>query len=619
MGPPQRLDVFLAGYAPFDSLDPASLTRIADAATVERYRRGDLVLDAFVTPTTAVCVVLSGRVDVWNDPDEVRSAADERLSTGAVFGYSAMLTERRVGPRAVAATEAVVAAVPGELVAPAFASRRGARFLADRLSAAGRQGADQPGFSLAEDLVTARPLVVSADDSVEQVAASMTRREAPYAAVDLGDGRFAILTDAVLRRGVVAAGRPLSTPVGEVARFPVSTVQRGDPAVDALILMLDHDEDVVLVAEPDHSLYGALLPMDFVVSPVTAGVSLREQLSRASSTEELVKGARRVPAVLAELLDRGLASGNVVTVYSVMVDTIVRRAIDIVLRGNPDVDPAGFTWIALGSNGRREAVLSSDVDSAVALDDGVAPAQAHRYREVFASVHGVLTGAGLSGDGHGVTAANPRYCLTNEQWRAGARAWVSAPDKDNGAIMTSLLLDGRPIYGDPGLGVVTQMMAELRGYPGALRLLLEQSLSNRARLRSMKEMLTRRPGVFDLKNHAVVPLVNLARWVSLSARSPVTSTPERLLAAAGSTMLPQAQARALVDSFEALQRIRLRYQLRQVDRGEQPTDLLAMDRLTPIDRSVVAQAVHEIAAVQRRMANVAAYSLPEDWAAPVRS
>ena len=65
-----------------------------------------------------------------------------------------------------------------------------------------------------------------------------------------------------------------------------------------------------------------------------------------------------------------------------------------------------------------------------------------------------------------------------------------------------------------------------------------------------------------------------------------------------------------------LQRLRLRYQLRQYRAGEQPTDVVTLKRLSPLDRSVVAQAVREIAAVQRRMDNVSHYVAVEEWASP---
>jgi CBS domain-containing protein len=56
-----------------------------------------------------------------------------------------------------------------------------------------------------------------------------------------------------------------------------------------------------------------------------------------------------------------------------------------------------------------------------------------------------------------------------------------------------------------------------------------------------------------------------------------------------------------------LQKIRLTYQVAQLDHGEKATDVLTMSRLSPLDRSLVGQAVREVSAVQRRMENMSHY------------
>jgi CBS domain-containing protein len=146
-----------------------------------------------------------------------------------------------------------------------------------------------------------------------------------------------------------------------------------------------------------------------------------------------------------------------------------------------------------------------------------------------------------------------------------------------------------------------------------LRILLHQALQPRARLRSVRALLSRRQEPFDLKEHALAPIVNLARWAALSVGSSALNTIDRLRTTSGSAILPQEQADTLIEIFEVLQRLRLRTQLAQLDAGESPSDRVSIDRLSPIDRSVIGQAVREIAAVQRRAANLAASAPPEAW------
>jgi CBS domain-containing protein len=613
---PADLAAFLAKYPPFDSLGPSALDAIAQGSRRDRFADGDLILDAFRNPSVEVFVVLEGHVHLWNDADRRAEGPDEVVAPGGVFGFSAMLTERSIGPRAVAAGEVVVARIPAALAAPVFTSRRGARFLAEIMfSARGRVPA-APTYSLVDDLIVRPPIVVEPTTPVVEVAQRMTAEGQPYAVVRLEAGRFGLVTDSLLRARVLVEGQPPSSPAHSVMDTSAPIARLGDSAAEALLLLLDRDAEFLLVTDRAGQLRGIVCPRDFAISPTTAGVSLHEQLRRASSVEDLACHAAGIPAMLGDLLSRGLASDRVIAVYSAVVDTLVRRAIGFVFARHPELSVDAFTWLSLGSNGRREAVLSSDVDSAAAFDDSVSDAEIARYRAAFGEVYEVLARAGISGDEHGATARHALFARTNAAWRAAGEEWKAAPAEHNGAMMASLLVDGRPIHGDPGLPAVTRVFGDLRRHPGTMRLLLQESLSKRAKLRPMRHILARQPDTFDIKRHALLPVVNIARWAALSVGSAALPTTERLRAASGSAMMPDEHANTLIEVFGVLQRLRLRYQLMQHRAGDRPSDLITMSRMSSIDRSVIAQAVREISSVQRRMDNISQFVPAEAWASP---
>ena len=233
------------------------------------------------------------------------------------------------------------------------------------------------------------------------------------------------------------------------------------------------------------------------------------------------------------------------------------------------------------------------------------------YRLAFVEILELLDRAGLHSDSHGASAGRRVFARSNAEWRDAARSWLAAPTEHQGAMMTSLLVDGRPIHGDPGLTEVNRVFADLRAHPGTMRLLLTESLAKRAKQRSIRDLLAGRGDTFDIKHHALLPIVNIGRWAALTVGSGLLPTVERLRAASGSAMLPDRQAGILVEVFEVLQRLRLDWQLGQVRNDEAPTDILSMAELSPLDRSVIAEAVREIAAVQRRMDNIAQF-VPAD-------
>ncbi|WP_296394482.1 DUF294 nucleotidyltransferase-like domain-containing protein [Williamsia sp.] len=485
----------------------------------------------------------------------------------------------------------------------------GARFLAGKLQLPRRREAASPRGGTVDELIRTAPVVGTDDMTVAQAARLMTERNRDYVVIPRADHTFGVLTDADIRSRVVAAGEQPDIPVAHVMTPRARTIVTGTPAADALMQILEHDLTCLPVVDPAGRLLGAVGPGDFISAPGGASVSLRNQIGRANSRTALYEQAQRMPFVVADLVRRGQPSHEVTAVLSLVHDAVVRRALELALADHPELDGDKLTWLSLGSNARREAVLSSDVDSAVAFDESIADRdEIARYLVAFAEVDDILRGCGLRIDANGAIASSALFARTHAQWRAAAAEWLRNPLENKGMIMTSLMLDGRPIWGDRGLSGVAEVFGDLRSHPGTLRLLLAESLSTKARIRSMRDVLARRGGTFDIKAHALTPLVNIARWASLSVESLELDTRSRLRVAAGSPMLTEDNARVLIEVFDVLQKIRIDYQVAQLDQREAAGDILTMRRLSPLDRSLVAQGVREVSAIQRRMTNLSHYT-----------
>jgi CBS domain-containing protein len=138
-------------------------------------------------------------------------------------------------------------------------------------------------------------------------------------------------------------------------------------------------------------------------------------------------------------------------------------------------------------------------------------------------------------------------------------------------------------------------------HPNALRLQLLEALAARVHARSLRDVLSRRGGTFDLKSHALTPIVNLARWGGMTADLASASTPARLTAAAETGALSERDATTLGEVFVLLQRLRMAHQVDQLSAGQRPGDIITMSELSPLNRSLLNDALREIVAVQRRI------------------
>src|SRR6266568_3537843 len=136
---------------------------------------------------------------------------------------------------------------------------------------------------------------------------------------------FGIVTDRDLRTRVIAAGLSPDEPVSAIMTEPAYTVTADRLGSDVLLDMLERNVHHIPVLSAAGQVLGVVDDGDLVAAEGRKPLLLRRAIALAESPAELA----------------------------------VREA------GPP---PVPFTWYALGSLARREAVPSSDVDSALAWE-----------------------------------------------------------------------------------------------------------------------------------------------------------------------------------------------------------------------------------------------------------
>ena len=297
---------------------------------------------------------------------------------------------------------------------------------------------------------------------------------------------------------------------------------------------------------------------------------------------------------------------RIAAIWSVVLDALTRRVVDLAVAetGEPEV---AFALLALGSQARREAVPSSDVDSAIVwYGEG-------DEREIRPQLHALgtrvvagLTACGLKADDHGATAADLRFVRSEKSWRRVARSWLEDPTQEKALLLTSVLVDSRPVWGIHAGTPVAEEFCLAPQHPQLLRQLARFALSYRPPTGFLRGLVVEhsgeRRGQLDLKHGGVVPIVDLARWAAMAAGVTSTSTAERLHVAGEAGTLPRNDARTLLEAHELIGGLRLEHQIEQLVAGEPPDDYIAPAALSPLTRSYLREAFRAVAAVQKRVA-----------------
>jgi CBS domain-containing protein len=433
----------------------------------------------------------------------------------------------------------------------------------------------------------------------------MTEASRSALLVELGGGALGIVTDRDLRSRVLAEGLSVETPISTAMSAPAYTCPPERTGADVLLEMLDRGFRHMPVVAARGEILGIIEDVDVVAAQARSPLYLRQRIGRARSVEELASAAAQLRSLTVELHDARLAAGGIMAVYSVVMEALTRRLVELALEdlGDPGAE---FAWLALGSQARREMMPSADVDSAIVWfgreDD---PSVRNRLHELGKTVAAGLDRCGFPPDAHGASASNVSFVRSVSSWQRAARSWIADPTQEQALILVSVLVDSRPVWGVHTGTPVTDTFRSALHSRALLRLLARFALSYRPPTGFFRGLVVEHGGEhrgrLDLKHGGVIPIVDLARWGAISAGVTPASTVERLRAAATAGTLSPADAQTLEDAFDLITELRLAHQVRQLRDGREPDNFVDPTVLSRLTRGHLKEAFRAVASIQKQL------------------
>jgi CBS domain-containing protein len=591
---------FLAPHPPFDALEPADVARVAEAAEVEFHPTGTEIFQQGAGPVEHVWVVRTGAVEIVHDGRVL-----DLVGPGELFGHASMLSGLPTGFAAIACEDTLCYRIRAEVARPLLARPAGLRYVTRSLleAFAGDEGGEpavNPAQRPVSELMRVPLVLCSPDTSIREAARRMADEGATSVVVDLGDDGLGVMTDRDLRSRVVAAGVDPEAPVSQVMSAPAYTVTADRTGSEVLLDMLDRGIRHFPVVSPTGRVVGVVEDSDLVAVATRSSFHLRGAIARAGSPTEVAEAAAGLRPAIVALHDARVAATDISAIHSVVADAVVRRLLDLTVES----PPAPFAWLALGSIARREAVPSSDIDSALVwYSDSDEPRA--ELTALASQVMDGLAACGFKADPKGAIASRPLFARSHAAWRAAVASWLGDPTQEKALILVSLVVDGRPVWGIRTGPPVPDAFKEARSRPELLHLLAQFALSHRPPTGFLRGLVVEDSGEhrgrLDLKRGGIVPIADLARWAALAAGVTHASTPARLRAAAAAGTLEADDAQLLEEAHELIAGLRLAHQVEQLKAGIEPDDFLDPGELSPLTRSTLKEAFRAVAGVQRRV------------------
>jgi CBS domain-containing protein len=617
---------FLKEHPPFSMMADADVEFVARNVEVAYYARGEVLIGPGDGAPAACFIIKQGLVEgLRRRPDRPEAELEPTVQRvpGEMLPISALMAQRPVMSTYRAAGDVFCWLLPkarfDELLQRSpvfldFCKRRMASLL--DLSHQALQASYAAGTTHwrsinapLESMLGRAPVTCAPEESLRAVFERMEHERvgavivvrSPAADSDQVVGIFT--RKDVLGR-VVLPGRSLDEPVSNVMSAPVVTLKASDTVGEAMLVMADRTIRHIPVMR-DGRLAGVVAERDLFVLQRRSMNQIGDAISRAASVDDLKLPAADIRHWSRSLVAQGVSAGFITRLISRLNDQLSVRLIEL-KAAEHGVPLDRLCWLALGSEGREEQTIASDQDNGLIVADEFASSIDALL--VFAqAVNQALDACGYPLCKGGIMAGNPKWCLSLSQWKALFDGWIERGDPQS-LLNANIFFDFRALAGDSSLAHALRdhVTPRAAAVPRFLKQMSDNALRNGPpqswTAGVLETLFSREAAVVDLKLNGTVPFVDAARLLALANGIRATGTVERFETLATMGVVPAAEVRGWVDSFQFFQSLRLRAQHMGEPGAEGNPNALDTRTLSGLDRRILKEAFREARRLQQRLA-----------------
>ncbi|MEJ6014191.1 DUF294 nucleotidyltransferase-like domain-containing protein [Corynebacterium sp. H127] len=597
---------FLSGFTPYSELPAPEMAALPGQMEAIYVRRGEKIFEAG-DKNDYLYVIRSGAVDVLDSEGVLL----DRREAGRSFGYSTLKGDSSSLYTMLAEEDSLLLRLPREQftilaeqnpLLDSYFSTQSARIRQAASQLRDNTSAEVLRTKLA-DFMIPEPAQISPEATIQQAAQAMQDADVSSLLIAPESTLEGILTDRDLRK-VVARGDDITQPVS-VVMTPSPIFAAPDAlAFEAMLMMAErgiHHLPVVSNGE----IAGIIASADIMRLLRHDPIYLTADLSRRNSPEELGTVYANSAEVAVRFIERGASAEEVTALLTVAADSLARR---LLVLGEEKLGPppVPYCFVVVGSQGRRGMGLASDQDNCLVLSDDYRPEHAEYFAQLTTFVCEGLDKAGQVRCPGDMMAMNPNWRMTVSEWISTFRTWISAPEPD-ALLHAQTFFDYRGIYGALDLAEQVHAAAvEMAQGAGRMRAHLAALAARREPpLGFFRGFVLDRSGEYantlDVKKGGIAAVVQMARLYALASGVAEVGTVARLQASAGKAVSAQG-ASDLVDAYEFLFTMSLRWQADQVRAGERPSYHVDPKALSKMDREHLRDAFQIIKNMQTALA-----------------
>lgn len=538
-----RIADFLKDFEPFNFLSYNELVVIAQSMRVLNLDKNKTLFQINDALHDSFYVVANGIIQLM-----VVSDAEEMLlnkcHAGDIFGLRPFFAKNNYQMTAKAKDDCIVYAIPIAVFKPYVSKNQAVLdFLLESFATNSKNQSDKMAKGLITDSIAfsenqsdllyfqtlaynRSPLKIGVQTTVKDTAQLITDNLYDSAVITEQGNPVGIVTDKDFRAKVATGRVAISQPITQLMSVPVVTVIENISVAEAQLVMLKHGVTHLCVTydgTDKSEVKGIISEHDLVVAQANNPGVLLKEIRKSVSAKELKSVRDKLTEIIQSSLHRNIPLTHIQSIAGEITLALVKRAVDLAILelGSP---PARYAWLCIGSQGRKEQLLLTDQDSILIFED--VPADKYRdtkdyFIRLAKKATATLEKAGYKLCAQNHVASNMLWCKSLTDWIKQYNSWMNTPGEKSNEI-SSVFFDYEMAAGEQK---IEDALSEVIFKNAKNNVLFYDFLGNDALrkpppLNFFKKFNIEEEGEFkgkfDLKNRAILPLVDAARLLSLS-------------------------------------------------------------------------------------------------------
>lgn len=424
------------------------------------------------------------------------------------------------------------------------------------------------------------PCIVDKDTAIREAIDKSIQLKTSTIIVKRGDGDYGVATDTDLKRDVLLGGVPQKNPISSIARFPIITIEHDDFLFNALLMLTKHSIKRVAVKK-DGAIIGILEQIDLLSYFANHTHIVVKQINNAKTLEELINASNDSMNTIKSLSVKGVNIDHISKLVSEFNTKIYEKVFNMVI---PEELRGDCALMVMGSEGRSEQIVKTDQDNALIVRDGVDIEQYRPHMEKFTEYMIALGFPKCEGN---IMVSNPYWCKSLKDYEKELDHWIGNPEMES-YMNFAIFFDSKFIAGDKKLfdKIKDGIFGRVHGKDVFMAYFAKATLLFDTPIGMFSNLIAKKSNI-DIKKGGIFAIVHGLRSLSLENNIYATTTIARIHELHEKGILEEELSHELVEAFDALGTLRLKQQIKCVQKGKPVNNEINIESLGKIERDLV--------------------------------